>query len=537
MLSCRKLASAIFAFIVAGFIWLPTAMAETLADIDAEIQGNRSIQTHRSGLDAYNIYDGVTNGRLDRKWAILQAAGVSSYFLTSNYANFYSFTGTAGVTDTKLDLVTTTATQRLFRRSAGAGSEIARGYFGAWWGDRYRGIQASRDEQAILAAWGSDLRRIYVIDVPAGYTLVGGIASPMEKNGEYRAGGAYQYYYSGNLATMRGWLVYALYAPDYTKSYAGAVTSAQAAGRGIAADLSRHLDQTRYSGYLPESPESRHQTGEFWIRGFGGTMNTLEGEGSSVRSLTSGVSLGWQRPTHDHTPGARQKSYFGVLLSQGQNSRQYGVSDYGGGQVETTTTTTVAGIYGLHVNRPESANAWYGQWSLLYGGINYRNVVPGEIAGAGLIQRYDGTIAILTLENGVSFRQKNGWLLEPQLQLSYTHIQQKDFRDNLGALIALRRGNSLWGRLGFEARRTMGRTPERKSCYWARISYSREFLARNEVDVAGDLGRSVANRDTFSAALGTILQLGRNVGLQAEAVQYFGGDKGAQAQLSVNYSW
>ncbi len=89
MLSCRKLASAIFAFIVAGFIWLPTAMAETLADIDAEIQGNRSIQTHRSGLDAYNIYDGVTNGRLDRKWAILQAAGVSSYFLTSNYANFY----------------------------------------------------------------------------------------------------------------------------------------------------------------------------------------------------------------------------------------------------------------------------------------------------------------------------------------------------------------------------------------------------------------------------------------------------------------
>ena len=163
--------------------------------------------------------------------------------------------------------------------------------------------------------------------------------------------------------------------------------------------------------------------------------------------------------------------------------------------------------------------------------------MPGEIAGAGLIQRYDGTIAILTLENGVSFRQKNGWLLEPQLQLSYTHIQQKDFRDNLGALIALRRGNSLWGRLGFEARRTMGRTPERKSCYWARISYSREFLARNEVDVAGDLGRSVANRDTFSAALGTILQLGRNVGLQAEAVQYFGGDKGAQAQLSVNYSW
>jgi hypothetical protein len=60
---------------------------------------------------------------------------------------------------------------------------------------------------------------------------------------------------------MRGWLVYALYAPDYLKSYAGAVTSAQAAGGGIALDLSRQLDQTRYSDYWLDSPESRQQTG------------------------------------------------------------------------------------------------------------------------------------------------------------------------------------------------------------------------------------------------------------------------------------
>jgi outer membrane autotransporter protein len=266
-------------------------------------------------------------------------------------------------------------------------------------------------------------------------------------------------------------------------------------------------------------------------------MNTMESDGGSARSLTSGASLGWQRLTSGHTPGARQKSYLGVMLGQANNRQKYGISDYGSGPVENKTTATVAGIYGLHVNRPESASAWYGQWSLLYGGLNYRNEVPGEIAGAGLTQRYDGTIGILTLENGVSFRQKNGWLLEPQLQFSYIHIQQKDFRDNLGAQISLRQGDSLWGRLGFEARRSMGRTPERKSCYWARVSYSREFLARNEVDVAGDLGRSVASRDAFAAALGTSLQLGRNVGLQAEAVQYFGGDKGVQAQLSVNYSW
>lgn len=68
-------------------------------------------------------------------------------------------------------------------------------------------------------------------------------------------------------------------------------------------------------------------------------------------------------------------------------------------------------------------------------------------------------------------------------------------------------------------------------------SYSREFLARNEVDVAGDLGKSIANRDAFSLSLGTNLYLGRNLKLQAEAVQCFGGEKGIRAYLSVDYSW
>ena len=189
------------------------------------------------------------------------------------------------------------------------------------------------------------------------------------------------------------------------------------------------------------------------------------------------------------------------------------------------------------MNRPESSRAWYGQWSLLHGGVNFHNVVPGEIAGAGLTQKYNGTVTLLTLENGVSFRQTKGWQLEPQLQLSYTHVHQGDFRDNLGARVSLRRGNSLWGRLGLEARRTMGKTPDQTSCYWARASFSREFLARNEVSVAGDLARSEMKQDAFSIALGTNLRLGRNLSLQAEAVQLFSGEKGVQANLAVNYAW
>ena len=457
--------------------------AETLADVDAAIQADKTIQTHRAGLDAYNIYDGVTNFQLDRKITIIKATSVNSRFYqrwdntlgayVAVYDNFYSFTGTVGVTDTKLDLVTTATTQRLYRRGAGATSEISRGYFGAWWGDKYRGIQGSRDEQAILAAWGSDLNRIYVIDIPAGYTLVGGIASPMEKDGEYRAGGAYQYFLYG-APTI--WLVYALYAPDYLKSYSGAVSSAQQVGRSVANDLGLHLNQTRYAG-LPFNGE-----GEFWLRGFAGNSNFAESDNSSVNSQTGGMSLGWQRPTGGGKPADKSRSYFGLMAATSNNLQKYASN------VENRTQATVGGIYGLYVNRPDSARSWYGHWSLLHGGLTFNNTVPGEL-GYGLKQEYNGNVTVLTLENGVSLRQKYGWVLEPQLQLSYTKVGQNDFTDKLGAPVSLKQGESFRGRLGLAARRTIEHSSQRQSSYWAKLSYIHNFSGRNEVDIAGT-GRS-----------------------------------------------
>lgn len=508
--------------------------AETLADIDAEIQTNKTIQAHRPGLDAYNIYDGVTDARLDRKITILKTTNVNSRFYqrwdntlgayVAVYDNFYSFTGTVGVTDTKLDLVTTTTVQRLYRRGAGATSEINRGYFGAWWGDKYRGIQASRDEQAILASWGSDLNRIYVIDMPAGYTLVGGVAAPMEKDGEYRAGGAYQYYYSGTLSTMMGWLVYALYAPDYLKSYSGAVTSAQHAGRGVANDLGLHLNQTRYAG-IPFTGE-----GEFWLRGFAGNSNFAESDSSAVSSQTGGLSLGWQRLSNGGKPADKSRAYFGLMAAQASNLQKYASN------VENRTQATLGGIYGLYVNRPDSTRSWYGQWSLLHGGLTFNNTVPGEL-GYGLKQEYKGNITVLTLENGVTLRQKYGWVLEPQLQLSYTKVGQNDFVDKLGAPVSLKQGEAFRGRLGLAVRRTIEHSPQRQSSYWAKLSYIQQFSGRNEVDIAGDLAVSEANRSSWQLGLGADLQLSRQWSLQGEVAQLFGGETGFQGNLALKLAW
>ena len=517
--------TSVFAVFMLLLLFCPLASAETLADIDAEIQTDKTIRTHRPGLDAYNIYDGVTNVRLDRKITILQAAGIHPRFYqnsagVTDYTNFYSFTGLTGVTDSKLDLVTTTSVQRLYRRGS-SGYQEASGFLGSWWGDKYRGIQASRDEQAILAAWGSDLQRIYVIDVPAGYSLVGGIASPMEKDGEYRRGGAYQYYYRGAPAS---WLVYALYAPDYLQSYAGAITGAQRAARGVAADLALQLNQTRYAGgIIPDG-------GEFWLRGFSGNTDYREHDNSAVNSQSGGLSLGWQRLTSGGNPADKSRAYFGLMAATGSNLQKYA------SQVETKTQATVGGIFGLYVNRPDSARSWYGHWSLLHGGLTLNNTVPGE-RGYGLKQEYNGNITVLTLENGVTFRQKYGWALEPQLQLSYTKVGQADFVDKLGAPVSMKQGDSFWVRLGLEARRTMVHTSRRQSSYWGRISYRQPFSGRNEIDVAGDRATSEAGRSSWQLGLGADLQLSRQWNLQAELTQLFGGETGFQGNLALKLNW
>ncbi|MDK9707263.1 MAG: autotransporter domain-containing protein [Desulforhopalus sp.] len=507
---------------------LPPAVAETLAEIDQEIQADPSIKTDRGGLDAYNIYQGVTTSRLDRKINILAGSGINPRFYQSadgvrDYSNFYSFTGRAGATDTKLDIVTTESSLRLYRRGSSRYKE-ATGYLGSWWGDQYRGTLASRDQQAILAAWGSDLQRIYVIDVPTGHSLVGGLAAPMERNGEYRGGGAYQYYYRGAPAN---WLVYALYAPDYLKSYAGAVTSAQKAGRGIATGLGSHLHGTRLAAGDTHGEAGDQTAGDLWLRGYGGSLDSDERDGSSTESTTMGMSAGWQR----RIPADRSAVYLGLIFGHGANLQQYD-----GSGVENDTRATVGGIYGLYIANPEGPQSWYGNGSVLLGGLSMHNSVPGEL-GYGLDQEYNGQIAVVTVENGISLRQGNSWFFEPHLQLSYTRIHQSDFHDQLGARISLQQGDSFSGRLGLEVRKSILDSKDLRLHLWTRLSYLRNFSGANEVDVDGDLASSALERNSPALAAGTDLKLSAQWSLQAQIEQIFAGEEGLQGNLALRYTW
>lgn len=532
----RRIVSVVIGFLI-GLDLLPFAVAtaETLADIDQEIQSNQAIKTDRGGLDAFNIYQGVTNDRLERKVAILEQVAIHPRFYqtgdgTRDYTNFYSFTSRAGFTDTELAIVQTDAPLRLYRRGD-SGYREASGYLGSWWSDQYRGVPSSRDELAILAAWGSDLQRIYVIDMPAGHTLIGGTAAPMERNGEYRPGGGSQFYYRG---APVDWLVYALFAPDYLKSYAGAVTGAQKLGHGIAVDLGDHLDQTRHAATIDRASNdggAGDQRDAVWLRGFGGDLDFDEDDGNAVDAQSTGMSLGWQRRFGGTSSSDRSRTYLGLLLSQGRQEQQYQASG-----VENTAETTMGGLYGLYLHDRLAPRSWFGSFSLLYGGLDLDNAVPGEL-GHGLDQTYDGNLMVLTVANGLTFRWHDGWSLTPQLQLSHAKVDQDDFNDDLGARIRLRQGDSLVGRLGVEVGKTLWPTGWLQAHCWTKISYLLDFSAANEVWVADDLARSAVDEDGYLMAVGATVQLGQRWSLRGQVETFAGGEQGVQGSLAVHYGW
>ena len=503
------------------------ASAETLADVDAEIQTNQTL-IRVQGQTAYNVYAGVTNSRLDRKIAILNADGITNFASAGNYSNFYSFTGLAGVTDTQLSVVTTNSTQRLYRLGNTQRKE-SQTYLGAWWGGQYRGANQTRSAEAVLSTWG-DLQRIYVMDMPAGYSMVTGLTSPMEQNGEYQPGGALQYYYYG---APGGWLVYALYLPDYLESYAAAVTGAQKLGRNSIEDINGHLTDLRYlsstDANVTETDEQ--QTSNIWFRMYGGNSQ-FAASGVNFSANVNGMHGGWDRLIRGGKSDEPDRLHIGALIGRGT----FNQNDTASG-VKNDITNSYAGIYSLYQSKPDSSRSWYGSAIATYGRLEFSNQTPGESSGLGLSQTYSGNLLSASLETGLTYRRQSGWFIEPQVQLNYTKVMQGNFSDNLGAAISLQGNESLLGRIGVLALRKIQKRNGPQTKFWLRASYLHEFCGANTLDISGDTAQNSNGRNYYQLNAGANVDITRNQSINADVSRTFGDEQGYRVSLLLTNAW
>ena len=497
------------------------AWNEQLAAIDAQIQAQGLEPTQTvSGQAAAKIVPGVTASLLEQKRQILASAGFTRFASVNSYSNFYSFTSQNGYTDTQVRIVEATAPLQLLRRGNHQNAnEITQGYLGSWWSPVYYSVEDSRNRQAILRQWGSDLQDIYVVSVPAVTLLVAGDASPMSQNGEYRSGGAYQYWKrSGQSENTLNWLVYALYAPNYLNSYSQALVGAQRLGRAAVSDISQHLAELRMQN--PGNAALWSQT-----YGQGGAYRTEEG--TLLHSQAYGWHVGWDRPLKTQSG---QAASWGVVVGQGRGGLRQ--SDSG---VTSQMAVNYGGLYGMRRSGEESRSAYW-QGVFLYGHIDFDNQVPGY-SGYGLRQRYGGAMTAVSLEHGLTLRRTSQLTVEPQLQFLYTASRHGEFTDNLGALVSVGQGASLQGRAGVEIRKEVALDAKRKQKMWLRGDYVREFQGDTTALVSGEETRQSGGRSSYRLSLGGTLALAGNWRLAGEVVQSFGGERGCRGQWELSKYW
>ncbi|MED3486136.1 autotransporter [Bacillus toyonensis] len=132
--------------------------------------------------------------RATLKREIIRHLGFSNFDFKGTHSDILAFK------ELKIEIVETDQPLTLYRRSKSGEPESKYG-LGYWWGDKARSIEETRNELAVLEAWGNPLNTVYKIQVPKGIRMLKGLTAPQTQylNGtdivqEYRKGGAIQYW-------------------------------------------------------------------------------------------------------------------------------------------------------------------------------------------------------------------------------------------------------------------------------------------------------------------------------------------------------
>ena len=495
-----------------------------LAGIDAQIRAASGAAWQHG--NAVNVLPGVTAMLLEQKRRILIDAGFT-WFAPANsaggydYGNFYSFTGAAGRTDTQLRIVETTEATLLYRR--GYPNEPSR-RLGAWWGSSYLSPEGTRDELAVLDAWGNPLTGIYVVSVPAGTRMIAGLTSPMLAGDEFRAGGAGQYWLNSR---DNDWLVYALYAPDYLGSYVLAITGAQKLGRDALDSLTSQL---RDFATRDDRGEVGAGSGlESWFRVSTGDTDYRAVSGGEIGARGEGFLLGCGKTLVGSAATARLHA--GVVLGR-SSLRQ---TDESSG-VEGRIDGNFGGFYAVYRRPSAERYPWYVSGSVLYGRLWFDNTVPGWL-GRGLRQRYRGRELSGALEAGVPLALGAGWTVTPHAQLAGSRLGLAAVRDELGAAVSTERGHSLWTQLGTEIAKSVFRSEGRSLSLWACGTVVREFAGGTTVVVAGEsvTGRRIGTQ--YQIDTGLRLAWAGRYRLQGAIGRVADGERGYRGSASFDIAW
>ncbi|EFY07318.1 autotransporter outer membrane beta-barrel domain-containing protein [Succinatimonas hippei] len=147
---------------------------------------------------------------------------------------------------------------------------------------------------------------------------------------------------------------------------------------------------------------------------------------------------------------------------------------------------------------------------------------------------YDNESISLSAEFGHKFMNDAGWFIEPQIQAQYTYITDTDYSTAAGTDVSIDNIDSLIGRLGFRAGRSLNDTP---LTFYLRADVMHEFLGDVDLtfsELGNTMTQSESNDDTYgSVGLGFSVMSTDNMKLFVEADTLFGGDYDDSYSISM----
>ena len=177
----------------------------------------------------------------------------------------------------------------------------------------------------------------------------------------------------------------------------------------------------------------------------------------------------------------------------------------------------------------------YADFVLKYGHLENDNTF-NDLAGIGqdLSADYDNEMISFSAEFGPKFMSESGWFIEPQLQAQYTYITDVSYTAESGTAVDFDGIDSLIGRVGFRAGRSLNDTP---LTFYMRGDLMHEFLGDIDMtfrELNSSLKVSDDNDDTYgSVGIGVSLMSTENSSLFFEADTIFGGDYEESYSISM----
>jgi outer membrane autotransporter protein len=283
--------------------------------------------------------------------------------------------------------------------------------------------------------------------------------------------------------------------------------------------------------YIP-APQPKWQA---WIRGGGSDLSYEVDKGWDFDQTAWGLQGGADY-TFDYNASRISIGAFG-----GYGWSKADVNDtffYGYDKTNLDIDGWNAGIYATF--REVGGLPGTGWYVDLVGKVDVLDVdMNGDIDGDGLAfkAQTDATAWGGSAEVGYGFDLGNGFVVQPQGQLTYVNVSQDSYTTSTGIEVSPDDADSLVGRLGVQLQTTVAGINGQSFTPWAVFNVLSEFSGDNRTNVAGLVLASDIGGTWYNAGAGFNAAITENVALYGSGEYNFGDVEGWAGTAGVKVRW